>query len=139
MPYRRRRQKEKMDRLLLRTVYFSEQRRPKCTNMSRTNGGRGIPIIRQEVESAITKLKCGKAAGVDNVPAELITHGGQPVVEVLHAICNKIWETGKWPSTWTKSIITIPTKGNLQLCNNYRTISLISHGSKAMLKIILTD
>ena len=90
------------------------------------------------MEAAIKTLKCGKAAGVDNVPAELITHGGQPVVEVLHAICNKIWETGKWPSTWTKSItITIPKKGNLQLCNNYRTISLISHGSKVMLKIIL--
>ena len=97
-----------------------------------------FPILRQEVESAIKTLKCGKAAGVDNVPAELITHGGQPVVDVLHAICNKIWETGKWPSTWTQSmIITIPKKGNLQLCNNYRTISLISNGSKVMLKIIL--
>ena len=72
------------------------------------------------------------------MPAELITHGGQPVVDVLHAICNKIWETGKWPSSWTKSIIiTIPKKGNLQQCNNYRTVSLISHGIKVMLKIIL--
>ena len=97
-----------------------------------------FPILRQEVESAIKTLKCGKAAGVDNVPAELITHGGQPLVDVLHAICNTIWETGKWPSTWTKSMsITIPKKGNIQLCNNYRTISLISHGSKVMLKIIL--
>ena len=97
-----------------------------------------FPILRQEVESAIKTLKCGKAAGVDNVPAELITHSGQPAVDVLHAICIKIWETGKWPSTWTKSIIiTIPKKGNLQLCNNYRTISLMSHGSKVMLKIIL--
>ena len=72
------------------------------------------------------------------MPAKLITQGGQPAVAVLHAICIKIWETGKWPSTWTKSIIiTIPKKGNIQLRNNYRTISLISHGSKVMLKIIL--
>ena len=28
-------------------------------------------------------------------------------------------------------------KGNLQLCSNYRTISLISHASKVMLKVIL--
>ena len=97
-----------------------------------------FPILRREVESAIKTLKCGKAAGVDKVLAELIPHGGQPVVQVLHAICTKIWETGKWPSTWTKSIIiTIPNKGNLQLCNNYRTISLISHGIKVMLMIIL--
>ena len=30
-----------------------------------------------------------------------------------------------------------PKKGNLQQCQNYRTISLISHPSKVMLKIIL--
>ena len=33
--------------------------------------------------------------------------------------------------------MTLPKKGNLQLCQNYRTISLISHPSKVMLKIIL--
>ena len=47
-------------------------------------------------------------------------------------------KTGKWPTTWTQSqVITLPKKGNLQLCQNYRTISLISHPSKVMLKIIL--
>ena len=40
--------------------------------------------------------------------------------------------------TWTRSlVITLPKKGNLQLCKNYRTISLISHPSEVMLKIIL--
>ena len=39
---------------------------------------------------------------------------------------------------WTQSlIITLPKKGNLQLCQNYRTVSLISHSSKVMLKVIL--
>ena len=33
--------------------------------------------------------------------------------------------------------ITLPKKGNLQQCQNYRTISLISHPSKVILKIIL--
>ena len=50
----------------------------------------------------------------------------------------KIWKIGEWPTTWTKSlVITLPKKGNLQLCQNYRTISLISHPSKVMSKIIL--
>ena len=41
-------------------------------------------------------------------------------------------------STWTQSlVITLPKKGNLQLCQNYRAISLISHPSNVMLKIIL--
>ena len=60
------------------------------------------------------------------------------MIDILTAICNKIWKTGEWPTTWIQSlVITLPKKGNLQLCQNYRTISLISHPSKVMLKIIL--
>ena len=33
--------------------------------------------------------------------------------------------------------IILPKKGDLQLCSNHRTISLISHPSKIMLKIIM--
>ncbi|MEW8544383.1 MAG: reverse transcriptase domain-containing protein [Candidatus Thiodiazotropha sp.] len=33
--------------------------------------------------------------------------------------------------------ITLCKKGHLQLCQNYRTISLISHPSKVMLKVTL--
>ena len=59
------------------------------------------------------------------------------MTDILHKICFNIWETGIWPEIWTKSlIITLPKKGNLQHCSNYRTISLISHASKVMLKII---
>ena len=60
------------------------------------------------------------------------------MIDVLKEICNRIWRTGEWPTPWTQSlIITLPKKGNLQPCQNYRTISLISHSSKVMLKIIL--
>ena len=60
------------------------------------------------------------------------------MIDVLTEICNRIWRTGEWPTPWTQSlIITLPKKGNLQLCRNYRTISLISHSSKVMLKVIL--
>ena len=60
------------------------------------------------------------------------------MIDILTTICNKIWNTGEWPTSWTQSlVITLPKKGNLQLCQNYRTIRLISHPSKVMLKIIL--
>ena len=49
-----------------------------------------------------------------------------------------VWRTGEWPTLWTQSLVlTLPKNSNLQLCQNYRTISLISHPSKVMLKIIL--
>ena len=97
-----------------------------------------FPILREEVESAVRSLKTGKSAGVDNIPAELLQAGGEAMIDALHVICSRIWETGEWPTVWTQSlIITLPKKGNLQMCQNYRTISLISHPSKVMLKILL--
>ncbi|WP_353804758.1 hypothetical protein [Acinetobacter baumannii] len=60
------------------------------------------------------------------------------MIDALTIICNKIWQSGEWPIPWTQSlVITLPKKGNLQECENYRTISLISHPSKVLLKIIL--
>ena len=60
------------------------------------------------------------------------------MIYVLTEICNRIRRTGEWPTPWTQSLtITLPKKGNLQFCQNYRTISLISHSNKVMLKVIL--
>ena len=96
------------------------------------------PILREEVEAAVKSLKPGKNAGVDNIPAELLQAGGETMIDVLLNICNKIWQTGEWPTPWTQSlVITLPKKGNLLQCQNYRTINLISHASKVMLKILL--
>ena len=96
------------------------------------------PILPEEVELAVASLKKGKSAGVDNIPAELVQACGETIIDVLTGICNMICRTGECPTPWTQSlIITLPKKGNLQLCQNYRTINLISHSCKVMLKVIL--
>ena len=96
------------------------------------------PILRKDVEAAVQSLKKEKSAGINNIPAELVQAGGEDEITALATICNKIWQTGKWPTPWTQSLtITIPKKGNLQQCQDYRTITLISHRSKVMLKIRL--
>ena len=60
------------------------------------------------------------------------------MIDALLNIGNEIWQTGEWPTSWTQPlVITLPKKGNLQQCQNYRTISLICHASKEMLKILL--
>ena len=52
----------------------------------------------------------------------------------MPAICQK---TQQWPRDWKRSLfISIPKKGNAKECSNYRTIALISHGSKVILKIL---
>ena len=58
-------------------------------------------------------------------------------VKVLHSICQQIWKTQQWPQDWKRSVfIPLPEKGNAKECSNYCTISLISHASKVMLKIL---
>ena len=75
------------------------------------------PILRKEVEAAVQSLKKGKSAGVDNIPAELVPGGGEDIITTLTTICNKIGQTGEWPTPWTRSlVITLPEKGNLQQC-----------------------
>ena len=46
-------------------------------------------------------------------------------------------KTQQWPQDWKRSVfIPVPKKGNAKECSNYRTIALISHISKVMLKIL---
>ena len=55
---------------------------------------------------------------------------------MLYTICQQIWKTQQQPQDWKRSVfIPIPKKGNAKECSNYQTIVLISHTSKAMLKI----
>ena len=56
---------------------------------------------------------------------------------MLHSICQQVWKTQQWPQNWKRSVfVPIPKKGNAKECSNYRTIALISHACKVMLKIL---
>ena len=78
-----------------------------------------------------------KASGGDEIPAELFQILKDDAVKVLHSVCQPIWKTQQWPQDWKRSLfIPIPEKGNAKECSNYRTVVLISHTSKLMLKIL---
>ena len=58
-------------------------------------------------------------------------------IKMLYSICQQIWKTQQWPQDWKRSVfIPIPKKGNAKECSNCRTVVLISHASKVMLKIL---
>ena len=60
------------------------------------------------------------------------------MINALLIMCNNIWRTREWPTPWTQSlVIALPKNDLLQLWQNYHTISIISHPSKVMLKIII--
>ena len=58
---------------------------------------------------------------------------------MLYSICQQIWKTHQWPQDWKRLkrsvFIPILKKGNAKECSNYHTLALISHASRAMLKI----
>ena len=78
-----------------------------------------------------------KASGGDGIPFELFQILKDNAINVLHSICQQIWETQQWPQDWKRSVFTpIPKKGNAKECSNYCTTAPISHPSKVMLKIL---
>ena len=78
-----------------------------------------------------------KASGGDEIPVELFQIPKDGAVKVIHSICQQIWKTQQWPQDWKRLVfIPIPKKGNAEECSNYRTIALILHTSKVMLRIL---
>ena len=94
-------------------------------------------ILECEVKWALESITTNKASGGDGIPVELFQILKDDAVKVMHSICKQIWNTKQWPQEWKKSLfIPIPKKGNTKEGSNYRTIALITHAKKVMLKII---
>ena len=94
-------------------------------------------ILECEVNWALGSITTNKASEGDGIPVELFQILKDDAVKVLHSVCQQIWKTQQWPQDWKRSIsIPIPKKDNVKECSNYRTITLISHASKVMLKIL---
>ena len=94
-------------------------------------------ILECGVKWALESITTNKASGDDGIPVELFQILKDDAVKVLHSICQQIWKTQQWPQDCKRPVfISIPKKGNAKECSNYRTIALISHSSKIMLKIL---
>ena len=94
-------------------------------------------ILECKVKWALRSITTNKASGGDEIPVELFQILKDNAVKVLHSICHQIWKTLQWPQGWKRLIFTpIPYKGKAKEVSNYRTIALISHASKVILKIL---
>ena len=94
-------------------------------------------ILECEVKWVLGSVTTNKASGGDGIPVELFQILKDDVVKALHSICQQTWNTQQWPQDWKRSIfIPIAKKGKAKECSNYCTITVISHASKVMLKIL---
>ena len=90
-------------------------------------------ILEYEVKWALESITTNKGSGGDAIQVVLFQILKDDAVKGLHAICQQICNT----QDWKRSVfIPIPKKGNAKECLNYCTVSLISHASKIMLKIL---
>ena len=94
-------------------------------------------ILECKVKWALESITMNKASEGDGIPVELFQILKDDAVKVLHSICQQIWKTQQWPQDWKRSVfIPIPKKNNAKEYSKYRTIVVISHASKVMLKIL---
>ena len=82
-------------------------------------------------------MRKNKGAGPDRVVIEMIEALEEYGVEKLTEIINKIYDDGKFPEDLSKSIfITLPKKPGAVDCDQHGTISLMSHVTKIILRVL---
>ena len=118
-------------------LFSSDQSVPRHTPDEHPPEALEPEVMPSEIRAAITKLKVGKAAGLDGTSGEMIKAGEETVVQAMKTIIDNIWRPGVWPSDWTQSeIITLPKVPGTQDCSKHRTTSLICHAFKVLLEVI---
>ena len=96
------------------------------------------PFTIQELRQVISRLKNGKAPGVDNISAEMLKASPPIALCQLLNICNQILDQCKVPSDWRRALLAkIPKKGDPSICDNYRGISLLSVPYKVFCRMLL--
>src|SRR6476469_7785669 len=71
------------------------------------------------------------------VPAEFWKVLGEKGTKELVELCKEMYVKGIWPSDFTRVVmIPLQKKMNAVECSDHRAISLISHASKILLKIL---
>ena len=132
--------------------YFSEVphkllKKIEATEFQGNHGGNGISqndnvkkckdkianfkLTTEDVEKAITKLKCKKSTGYDGVSSQIVKNHPKFFAGILTPLCNVSLMEGIFPEKLKPSIIIpILKSGDPEDITNYRPISLLSVFSK---------
>ena len=99
--------------------------------------GLNKPCSCKEIKIALKSLKNSKAEGIDLIRNEFLKYGSDIVVLPLVKLFNKVLYSGKFPTVWNISLISVIHKsGSAYDCENYRGISVCSCLGKLFTKLI---
>ena len=114
----------------------SRARAPPALNQPEVFLG-SIRINREEVLDILKSLDVTKATGPDGVSAILLREGAPSICDSLTRLFNLSLQQEVFPSSWKQAHVTpLHKKGDTNLCNNYRPISLLSCVGKVMEKVV---
>ena len=61
---------------------------------------------KEEIIAATKKMKRGKAPGVDQITFEVLSAGGETIIDMLHKIFDIAWKQEKTPQDFSKMIVS---------------------------------
>ena len=97
----------------------------------------GQSILKEDMEKAIQLIKRAKATGSDVISTEMLRPLDDRIIDVITNLYNIIYNSGVTPTDLELLIFsTLPKLSKAQSCTEYRTISLMSHITKLLLKVI---
>nr|VZI00464.1 unnamed protein product [Spirometra erinaceieuropaei] len=98
-----------------------------------------VDLNLQETIRAVQQLSSGKAPGSDAIPAEVYKHGGPQLIDHLTALFQEMRRQGEVPQDFKDATIVhlYKRKGNRQVCDNHRDISLLNIAEKIFARILL--
>nr|VZI09500.1 unnamed protein product [Spirometra erinaceieuropaei] len=104
-----------------------------------TNVDLDLPPSVQETIRAVQRLSSGKAPGSDAIPAEVYKHRCPQLMDHLTALFQGMWRQGEVPQDFKDATIVhlYKRKGNHQVCDNHRGISLLNIAGKIFARILL--
>ena len=119
----------------INSLYSDTERKDKPVIGKQMNGN---PITREEVRDAMKQMKKNKAVGNDEIAFEMIEALGSFGHDKITDIASFVYESENVPDEMIESIfIALPKKPGTTDCKAHRTISLMSHVTKIILRVIL--
>ena len=92
------------------------------------------PVTMEQIRKAISKMKCGKAAGPSGIIAEMLKASGEEGVRLLRQLGEDVFSTGVIPEEWEQSTILNLYKGKGDALDrgNYRGLKLTEQVMKVL-------
>ncbi|KAL6473518.1 hypothetical protein MHYP_G00170790 [Metynnis hypsauchen] len=108
---------------------------PKLAEDSASGLERQLSLV--ELSDALRSMECGKAPGIDGLPAEFYKSFWPVIGEDLLEVLNDSLAKGRLPSSCRRAVLTLlPKKGDLHELKNWRPVSLLCCDYKLLSKVL---